>query len=666
MHHHSDDIFFEPMNSVNIMNADIMHNNGKTDLVFGVPFNQLENSTPMIVIGRKGTVMNLKRFNARQRAIMDALVNKGDKKHISQSLQSQSNEIVSQSQKQEEEEDPDASEAGAKKIIKQLLQIWNQMFNSPQVRKIRLFMLSHQFAIFTKLVIIFFLTSTIIAMTFIYPGQLIKSEKLYNFIHISFILLGQIVFFFVISLLQSLHALVVSSKASHKGAKLKEFFSTFLSSQGPAYSIRRFLAVLGFALPVTMSITAYNFKWMPLETLYNTSGCIPATYPKKPIILPDTGNFLQGEMDFATINSYGIPLQDGIIGGWSAWPLEVPSTTFSISSKGVGYLVRVHCFNPTAATVTQRGVVLRLSNYTIDDLTVSGYLTVYTPPNSMILDNGLKVDGTNGYNQKCKYEIIFTNAIIRFQFVSDEWGMLLGNQLLTMTIGSKQATKEDSGQLYYSQFEKQTTDCGTPFPKYFLELMQQVFDGQMYLSSQGSVVCNLLGWSTRPDGYYHNADMDQGIAGILAASARYLLVQYDGAARGACEYYSYNGAGIMDTTGSWPYLVIVESIILMLGLGLHIWWIHLIYKIDNACDQVMHSIRSPVRCAHDMMHQANLVFGQGGSKLETLNGDLEKVHGETMVVYGALQHSLGSALAHFGIGLKKRVIPIHKLMKKKK
>ncbi|KAI8904883.1 hypothetical protein EDD86DRAFT_278047 [Gorgonomyces haynaldii] len=667
MHLQSEDIFVESQANVNMLTADVFKKTGSRKLIYGVPYGELDNPSPNFVIGKKGTIMVLKRYVMRQQSKMDKIVTKDYKTQNSMSMKSISNDNMESSASQKiDDNDSVHSEETKKNIFLRIWEILVEAYDHPRSRAFRLFLHSYKFIVFSKLFFVVILLSTVIGMTFLFQGRQLPSQNLYNFIQICYILIGQLVCFVTISLLKSLHQLILSSLLSHKGIKIKELFSSYLSSKGPAFGVRRFLAVLAFALPVTMSVGAYFFEWHQVETSMGELDCVSASYLDPPIFLPDTGNYLQGAIDFGSIYTFGIPLQDGIVGGWSAWPEKNPDMKFSISEEGYGYAIRAHCFKPTAARVPHEGTRLILTNHTLNDLSLSGYLTVYIPPDTMELDGGLKIDGKNGFEHLCNFEITFTKANVRYQFLGDEWEGLVGKKLLEMTVGKKSITLDNISQFYYGEFMPQVEDPELPFSTWYLDLLHEIFAGQDYLSTQGAVPCNLLSFTTRWDGMYHSSAITPGVLAAMAEAAHFILLQYDAHATDKCEYFHYAGAGLLNATGPWLYLAIAEAAILLVGLILHIWWIYLIYKIDHACDQALPAIDSPVRCAHDMNMQTSLIFGPEGSKFDTLNRDIEKRHGDTTVLYGAMTSSMGNGLPIFGIGLKRKTIPIHKLIKKKK
>ncbi|KAJ3311252.1 hypothetical protein HDV04_004161 [Boothiomyces sp. JEL0838] len=498
-----------------------------------------------------------------------------------------------------------------------------------------------------------------------HDNEPIMKNKNGDVYHIAFTLAGHMLFVSTNSILKVIHKWILASQLASHGCTLHALASGVLSSAAPGYQIRTCIKFIGFAVPVLISVTAYFFEWTELSSVVSTDACIPATYPNPSNVIPDIGNFLQGDTDLALIYSYGIPLEDGIVGGWSAWPLINPYSQFSLEGNGVGYAIGVECFQAYAAPVALEGTTFYLTSSTQYQNSIYGTLKVYLPQGSMILDT-TNIDDVNGYMQECTFNIQFFEANTVNSFQSDEWQMVAVQNILSVTVGNATVTLNNNKNRYVREFLQYGNTDKWNLANYYHPIIDMIFNSTTYYSSQGANFCNILQWATLPDGFYHDSIMWKGVAAALGTAAHYLVLQYDSTQTATCEYFAFHGAGYL--YGHPTLITAVQAVVIILGASvlLHIWWIYLIFGLDTATSMASHTLNSNVRFAHDIHKHGEKIFAGSVSTLETFDEDLLKKIGDNKVYYGTTFESMNDEVPQLLLGPKKQIITIKKLLQRRK
>ena len=99
------------------------------------------------------------------------------------------------------------------------------------------------------------------------------------------------------------------------------------------------ILLLAISSEVLSNVAGYFMKWNEVNSLVGSYECIPAYYPiDYNLTIPGRLNYkLSGEVGPSIITNYAIPIHDGLIGGWAAYPLDFPPgvKTFQLSRKGL-------------------------------------------------------------------------------------------------------------------------------------------------------------------------------------------------------------------------------------------------------------------------------------------------------------------------------------------
>ena len=155
---------------------------------------------------------------------------------------------------------------------------------------------------------------------------------------------------------------------------------------------------------------------MEKPTLIGTYACEPATYPV-PFNLTIPGNFrfyLVGETGPATIYNYGIPIANGLVGGWAAYPFDFPKNikTFSLMKPGPMYVISADCDSPKQSNYSGRATTLGLVNITSYEHEFKSRVQVIYPAGSHLFE----VFKDSAISQYCDVRLQTGEANIMMQF----------------------------------------------------------------------------------------------------------------------------------------------------------------------------------------------------------------------------------------------------------
>ncbi|KAI8906264.1 hypothetical protein EDD86DRAFT_256399 [Gorgonomyces haynaldii] len=645
-HIHCKDIFGDTTSSNDTLNEDMLKAVGDTQVLYGVDENSTQAGIPRLAFGPKYSILPIKKFlnhqklKKKEESARQLSEIKGSKNNLKASKNS-----LGGSAQLHTDDSSMTSITGLAYLVQTMNERWETFWEDPKTRSLRETWSMPQTGIIVKVVALIILVLIIILMVILFPV-----------FHITFNLIGQFVFFICLSLLSSAHKLIISAKLGHHGTTLRSLMCSPYSRAGPGYMIRIFLIVLAFIIPVTMSVGAYYFEWVHVESELRDAHCIPARYNKPPILWPDVKYYLQGQLNLATLSTFSIPIADGVIGGWGAWPTESLSKEFDISSAGIGYGITVQCFTPLTTPNVGSKAILTLPDFDITENVAQGLLNLYMPPNSVVINGNVS---SSAYTQQCLFSCSFGKATVRTTFQSDEWDTVTVKKIHSVAVGDKVFAHTDTNRNWYSMFAMRLEADQWDFAKRFGTILTHTIDGSA--CDLGLLGCKLLFRSGYSDEQYHPDANWKSISITLASVAHMAADQFDTTNNGTCPAFGENGAGILLSSGPWLTILQVECYLLLAGLALHLWWIYLRFQVDYTCGIVSHAIHAPVRFAFDIQTHAQEIFGSSASAMTTLNADIEKIHGEKILCYGVLLHTIDQSIPQVGFGLRKRVIPIVKI-----
>jgi hypothetical protein len=86
------------------------------------------------------------------------------------------------------------------------------------------------------------------------------------------------------------------------------------------------IGILAISFELFINLLSYDLDWRPVKSSVGNYACNPPTYPNgfNFTMEGDLEHYLNGEMRPGNVYSYGMPLHNGMIGGWGAKPTDRP------------------------------------------------------------------------------------------------------------------------------------------------------------------------------------------------------------------------------------------------------------------------------------------------------------------------------------------------------
>ncbi|KAJ1568339.1 hypothetical protein HK405_002848 [Cladochytrium tenue] len=265
----------------------------------------------------------------------------------------------------------------------------------------------------------------------------------YNLTHLIIALLGKALISagILLSVLCAKAVVANSMVFSSQGASLTEVAVKYGWHSPQRGKVMRCLFWLSLAaVEATLWILEYQMEWNTL-TVSNigTYDCTPVTFPNP--IAPQAGafNYLAGNVEYGSIYSYGLPLVDGLLGGWGSYPLSGPLDDFIVEGPGLAYLVTTHCSEPSPVSGPQSSF-----NRTAGPLATLELMRAEFWENLGIIQIDLTFsafshDAANltdrDVRQECLVELMSGPATTKFDFVVDEWLVLSGGGIAEIILG---------------------------------------------------------------------------------------------------------------------------------------------------------------------------------------------------------------------------------------
>ncbi|KAJ3119474.1 hypothetical protein HK100_000297 [Physocladia obscura] len=393
-------------------------------------------------------------------------------------------------------------------------------------------------------------------------GKTLSSIRYYNLIHEVLGLLGKVGMAtgFVSSQLIAKEYTAKSLIRKGKGITLDKVAlqpTAFAPEEGS--SIRRLFLASLFLVEGAMWFLILNMKWTAISTELGIFPCIPATYPNTPIILADLPGFLEGDASLSVIYNYGLPLADGLIGGWAAWPQSAPSAKFAVEGTGIVYAYSIACGDLRAAENQTK-----ISGIQINLLESQLWTDLYYAEVQVLLPAGLH--NWNGavdqvVSQKCVMQYVTGDGEIAFTFFADEWLMVTGGQMNSITLNDGEhsssivVTQNMAGQQYFfddiTPFMGPATKHASTIMTWFSQVFTACTNGTSYPPTQSGSVASLFQWGHSTSNIFAQEIYDvnstwEGLAGAVGSMSHYLMMQYNGSASANCSYFGIQQAGVLN------------------------------------------------------------------------------------------------------------------------
>ncbi|KAJ3244532.1 hypothetical protein HDU78_010839 [Chytriomyces hyalinus] len=517
-------------------------------------------------------------------------------------------------------------------------------------------------------------------------GQQIPSILIYNLIHAVTGFLGKI------SIAMGLRATQLISKEftarnlirRGKGVSLTSISVPipFLKLNADEGRTIRYIFIFSLMLlEANLWLLGIQMEWRETVSDLGQFACTPLQFSKPPTFHDDLGVFLQGSFELSRLYSFGLPLEDGIVGGMAAWPLYTPMTNFIVTHPGIGFAVNSICGNLRPAAQQQSGN--QQTQFMLIDTTAwkslfSVTIQVQLPAGS----HDWAEYADSDILQDCMLRFMMGDAEVGVSFISDGWGGIVPNALEHIRINGEgnlvgalrleQLHPESTNDMYFGNVHDA---FGTYTGKldnlthWVLEGVKQVLDNRNYTASSVSLSAfktskrtlytDLLQWATLQDGKYHTNNTWKGLAAIVATTAQFVLLQHDKAPQTECMYSAMNGSGFIEAHAYVITLTTVTVILCFVCELAQLFWWFLLSGGGEMNDRAARMLRNPRQMVYD--------FRKCGTELlETwVNGvgngpaAIARHYKQVFVRFGELRQTRSESKGMLVLGAPKDVLAVN-------
>jgi hypothetical protein len=307
----------------------------------------------------------------------------------------------------------------------------------------------------------------------------------------------------------------------------------------------------GVASFIAMYVMAFTASWTPIPSPLGSGQCFQvATDASMSSSFSLQETYVQGLLDNAPVNRYGIPLADGIVVGRSPTPGIEPSGQFSITGSGLAVVIQVDCElmpAPEYALPTPPDASgLFLQSLHVISGGVLAEIDVINPSKGY----GLPIP-TPAAKQSCRARLIWGSGNWTTEYVVDEWGQFGNDQVMSFQYAQNHTvTRSTSDALFSDHIISHFQSASTihPLLPFAADLIRNITSNVWYnalLTSGAQSGSSFMRWAHPANlQYYDPKHTWKSLAGTLAA-AIYGLIKAQTVAPALCDYSSKNGNGII-------------------------------------------------------------------------------------------------------------------------
>ncbi|KAJ1560804.1 hypothetical protein HK405_005907 [Cladochytrium tenue] len=467
------------------------------------------------------------------------------------------------------------------------------------------------FVVTAAAAVYFFAFGTTMAILFLLFGTELPNIALYNLTHLVVAMLGKILISsgVILGALCSKAAVASGMVFSARGVSLVEaVVKPGWHAPAAGRTMRHLFYTSLVAVEVSLWLLEYEMEWEPIDmSVLGTFDCIPVTYTKENY--PDHGiqAYFEGNQEYAHIYSYGIPLVDGVVGGFSAWPLDGPAAEFTVEGAGVVYLASTQCGTPTpvgevqaATTVRPPATTLRLHRAEMWEDVGIIHIAMTLPAHWHDAGDYLDYD----VEQECSVELMSGPATVKYSFVLDEWDMVSGGQMMeaqfddpykaeraagltgglpvfdsdVLTVGHGVGTDLLDG-MYTGQVRERLLPVASEYTnitKWIIWQLNQTLyadmastgttgnggDGEVEVSCEArrsSGLCGILAWMVDRNLKYETGRATRAVSALVGEVGHYVTNQYNGKNTEKCTYYGDVGFGVV-ALPAWVQAVVQTAL----------------------------------------------------------------------------------------------------------
>ncbi|KAJ3235054.1 hypothetical protein HDU81_000872 [Chytriomyces hyalinus] len=358
-------------------------------------------------------------------------------------------------------------------------------------------------------------------------------------------------------------------------------------------------------------------EWTRVDSLLGYFDCIPAVHgdapvAPSPLISSKLPTFLNGQSWFAPLEAFGIPLQDGLVGGGAAVPLETPMRLFEMSGPGPVYAFSVDCGAPEVAAKDSHSdnfAAISMEGLNVGGNQINATFIARIPANA----HDWELYPNSSLVQTCTLRYIIAcdgHQVLTHVYKTDEWSIVMNAFVNEVMIRSKEGvdivlssidahpTRRSFDQILGSDSVEQNA-LGSSITADVAQTLNLMFKNQGPVEMDG-YSRNLLRWG-QDRGQYGVNQTWKGVSGVVGALSHFILGQYgeNGAVVEQCAYYGSQGRGYI-TIPFNAYVVLLTStgVCFVLHLLQLIGWVYASKGGDVLTDQVASILGTPLLLLH--------------------------------------------------------------------
>ncbi|KAJ3351120.1 hypothetical protein HDU83_009199 [Entophlyctis luteolus] len=298
-------------------------------------------------------------------------------------------------------------------------------------------------------------------------------------------------------------------------------------------------------IEATVWFLGIQLEWEPSFSTIGKYPCTKVQFTQEPNISSRLGDYLQGDSTFASLNTYGLALDDGLVGGMTGRPIAELYNSFRMTQDSVAFAVNTVCgqlevIGPDGNNQTR----FAMKSSQLWSTMFSAEISVHFPAGSHDWEQFAGSDVL----ELCTIRYTMGHANITSSFVTDKWGGLAMDSIQSITFGKLQVDRASSSGVFYGQIQNEfgSNNGYANLTSWTADAIRSVFNAS-YPPSQGELFCDLFEFATLPDGLYHISETWKGVTAIVAMIAHYILSHNEDSTSDVleCSYEGLQGAGVI-------------------------------------------------------------------------------------------------------------------------
>ncbi|KAI8608178.1 hypothetical protein BC830DRAFT_30848 [Chytriomyces sp. MP71] len=524
-------------------------------------------------------------------------------------------------------------ETAVGRIIHQFRKLHFKMLHSECYAQYRLIMDNSKYRLLALAAIELGILGTILFVIEFVLDSILSSIRYYNLIHAVMSFQGKLMLIFG----WELTYLVKKGFTAHELTSLKRGLplTSVMKSDPPACRTvnQMFMGSL-VLIETTLWVLSFFMDWAPVNTYLGDFECTTLSYNTPWNFASDMPTYVAANIEWGILDSFGLPLESGIIGGLASQPNAAPNSNFEMKGVGIGFAVNTICgdYNMSSTRTGKTECVMKGSE--MMEQVFTAVFALRYPAGSHNVDAYSNFDIT----QECVVTLVTGDADFTQSYTADTWGSVTAAGIMEIVVADVLTlTPENSQSFEFGAIHQAFGDSET----WYLNSTEWIMEGiRLTLNStdlqslvtRGSSA-SIFSWGVDRFGRYDPAATWKGVSAAVAVVAHYVLGQSDGTQTDICPYKGVAGYGtitaprwimttalIMIILGIFMELTLIASWFLVVGGGSHV-------------DKAIALLDNPLRLVYYMRNSAGRL--------------IERIRGND-IGQSSLIHHLGAVTVRFG------------------